>query len=160
MNVDGYTRQTEAAKCISRTWYIHADYMHNVAPRTQQNSARYVCLFISLISLSLFPSLSLEIILVDLIRHHHHPQQKHRPNDIKCERRLPILTYPLRLQPRQRRLPVRQARNRPVEIAVAVYGARGPVELDGGFDQAGEEEHEKDEGAEDDDAREQLPSLD
>lgn len=121
--------------------------------------AMYACSYRSYL-LPLFPFLSLEIILVDLICHHHHPQQKHRPNNIECKRRLPILTYPLRLQPRQRRLPVRQARTRPVEIAVAVYGARGPVELDGGFDQAGEEEHEEDEGAEDDDAREQLPLLD
>lgn len=103
---------------------------------------------------------SIEIILIDLIRHDHHPKQKHRPDDIKRKRRLPILTDALRLQPGQRRLPVRQPRARPVEVAVAVDGARGAVELDAGFDEAGEEEDEEDEGAEDDDAGEELAPLD
>ncbi|KAL8798207.1 MAG: hypothetical protein Q9200_007808, partial [Gallowayella weberi] len=40
--------------------------------------------------------------------------------------------------------------------AVGVYGAGGPVELDGGFDEAGEPEDEEDEGAEDDYAGEEL----
>lgn len=83
------------------------------------------------------PPLSLKIILTDLIRHNHHPEQKHRPNNIKRKHSLPVLTNPLRLQPRQRRLPVCEARAGPVEVAVAVYGARGAVELDGGFDEAG-----------------------
>ena len=103
---------------------------------------------------------SIEIVLINLIRHDHHPQQKHRPDDIKRKRGLPVLADPLRLQPRERRLPVRQARARLVEVAVAVDGAGGAVELDGGFDEAGEEEDEEDEGAEDDDAGEQLALLD
>ena len=45
-------------------------------------------------------SLSFKIVLINLIRHDHHPQQKHRPDDIKRKRSLPVLTYPLRLQPR------------------------------------------------------------
>ena len=85
----------------------------------------------------IFSPISIKIVLIDLIRHDHHPEQKHRPDDIKRKRGLPILTDPLRLQPRQRRLPVRQARTRLVEVAVAVDGAGGAVELDGGFDEAG-----------------------
>lgn len=103
---------------------------------------------------------SIEIILINLPRHDHHPQQKHRPHNVERKRRLPILTDALRLQPRQRRLPVRYAGARLVEVAVAVYGARGAVELDAGFDEAGEEEDEEDEGAEDDDAGEELAPLD
>lgn len=110
------------------------------------------------ISISDVPSI--KIILINLPRHHHHPQQKDRPDDVKRKHRLPILADALRLQPRQRRLPVRQALARPVEVAVAVDGARGPVELDGGFDEPGEEEDEEDEGAEDDDAGEELALLD
>ena len=104
--------------------------------------------------------ISVKIILIDLISHDHHPQQEHGPDDIKRKRRLPILTDALRLQPGQRRLPVRQPRARPVQVAVAVDGARGAVELDAGFNEAGEEEDEEDEGAEDDDAGEELALLD
>lgn len=83
------------------------------------------------------PTFLIKIVLVHLIRHDHHPEQKHRPNDIKRKRGLPILTDPLRLQPRQRGLPVRQTLTRPVEIAVAVYGAGGAVKLDGCLDEPG-----------------------
>ncbi len=103
---------------------------------------------------------SIEIILIDLPRHHHHPQQKHRPDNIKRKRRFPVLADAPRRHPRQGRFPVREAVARPVEVAVAVYGAGGAVELDGGFDEAGEEEDEEDEGAEDNDAGEELPLLD
>lgn len=103
---------------------------------------------------------SIEIILIDLPRHHHHPQQKHRPDDVERKRRLPVITYALGLLVRQGRLAVRQARARAVEVAVAIDGALGAVELDGGLDEAGQEEDEEDEGAEDDDAGEELPLLD
>ena len=103
---------------------------------------------------------SIKIILINLVRHHHHPQQEDRPDDIKRKRGLPVIADALRLQPRERRLPVGQARARAVEVAVAVDGARGSVELDGGLDEAGQEEDEEDEGAEDNDAGEELPLLD
>ena len=104
--------------------------------------------------------LSIKIVLIDLPRHDHHPQQKHRPDNIKRKRRFPVLADAPRRHPRQRRFPVREAVARPVEVAVAVYGAGGAVELDGGFDEAGEEEDEEDERAEDDDAGEELALLD
>ena len=47
-----------------------------------------------------------------------------------------------------------------VQVAETVDGAGGAVELDGCFDQAGQEEDEEDEGAEDDDAGEELALLD
>ena len=146
--------------CVS----VQRDISIQTIYRGSQNPARtpYANVCIAHIAHIFLPTspFSLKIVLIDLIRHHHHPQQEHRPHDVERKRRLPVLTDPLRLQPRQRRLPVRQARARPVEVAVAVDGALGPVELDGRLDQAGEEEHEEDEGAEDDDAGEQLPLLD
>ena len=103
---------------------------------------------------------SIKIILIDLIRHNHHPQQKHRPHNIKRKHGLPVLTYPPRLHPRQRRLPVCEPEVRLVQIAVAVDGACGAVELDGGLDEAGEEEDEEDEGAQDYYSGEELTLLD
>lgn len=98
---------------------------------------------------------SLEIIPVDLIRHHHHPQQEHGAHDLEREGRPPVGAEPLVGQPRGRLLAVDD-----VDVwsgaAVAVDGAGGPVELDGGFDEPREEEDEEDEGAEDDDAGEEL----
>ena len=147
---------------------IHSDYIRNckiAAPIFQPNSIRYAFVehFISHFPPSRIPHsqpFSIKIVLINLIRHNHHPQQKHRPDNIKRKRSLPILTDPLRLQPRQRRFPIRQPRTRLVQIAIAVYGPGGPVELDGRFDEAGQEEHEEDEGAEDYDAGEELALLD
>ena len=92
----------------------------------------------------------LKIIPINLIRHNHHPQQKNTPNNIKRKHRFPIITYPLRLQIRQRRLPLPACISCAggVDIAVAVYGSGGAVELDGCFDEAGEEEDEEDKRAE------------
>lgn len=90
---------------------------------------------------------SIKIVLIDLIRHDHHPEQKHRPDDIEREHRLPVLADALRLQPGERRLAVGEAAAGPVEVAVVIHGTGGPVELDGGFDEAGQEEDEEDEGA-------------
>ena len=101
-----------------------------------------------------------EIIPVNLITHHHHPQQKHAPDNIKRKRRLPIIAQPLRLQPRQRRLPVHQPAAVPVEVAVEIHTTRRAVELDTGFYKPGEEEYEEDEGAEEDDAGEELALRD
>lgn len=101
---------------------------------------------------------SLEIIPIHLPRHHHHPQQEDRPHDQKRKRRLPVHTQPVRLQPRQRRLA--RPRGWPVGIAVAVHGPLGAVELDRGLDEAGQPQHEEDEGAEHDDAGEELPLVD
>ena len=108
------------------------------------------------------PSNLIIFILINLPRHHHHPQQKHRAHQIQRERRLPIIADPLRLQIRQRRLslPVHVSAARFVEVAVEIHAARGAVELDGGFDQPGQEEDEEDEGAEHDEPWEQLAVLD
>lgn len=141
-----------STQTIYATWLLRCSRTPYAIPLT------YVRLHKSRISWAHF--FSIEIILVNLIRHHHHPQQKHRPDDVKRKHSFPIVTYPLRLQRRQCRLPVRQSPARPVEVAVAVDGARGAVELDGGFDEAGEEEDEEDEGAEDDDGGKELPLLD
>lgn len=98
---------------------------------------------------------SLKIIPVDLIRHNHHPQQEYRAHNLKRKRGPPIRAEPLVRQPRGRLLAVNH-----LDVwsgaAVAVDGARGTVELDGGFDEPREEEDEEDEGAEDDDAGEEL----
>lgn len=80
--------------------------------------------------------LSVKIIPVDLIRHHHHPQQKDGPHNLKGERRPEIRADAQIGQPHRRlqtvnRLGVGSA------PAIAVDGARGAVELDGGFDEAG-----------------------
>ena len=101
---------------------------------------------------------SFKIIPINLITHHHHPQQKHTPNNIKGKDRFPITTNPLRLQIRQRRLPlpVRVPGAGGVDVAVGIYGTGGAVELDGCFDEAGEEEDEEDEGTEHYDAGEEL----
>ena len=97
---------------------------------------------------------SLEIIPIDLPRHDHHPEQKHRSHDQQREHGLPIITYALRLQPRQRGRA--RAVTRCVRVAVAVHTALGAVQLYRGLDQAGEPKDEEDEGAEDDDAGEEL----
>ena len=104
-----------------------------------------------------FP-VSLKIIPINLIAHNHHPQQKHTPNNIKRKHRFPITTDALRLQIRQRRLPlpVRVPGAGGIDVAVGVYGAGGAVKLDGCFDEAGEDEDEEDEGAEHYDAGEEL----
>jgi len=82
---------------------------------------------------------SIKIIPINLPTQYHHPQQKHTPHDPKTKRRLPIITDPQRLQPGQGSLALalRVAGALAVEVAVAAYGARGAVELDGGFDEAG-----------------------
>lgn len=103
---------------------------------------------------------SFKIIIVNLIGHHHHPQQKHAPDQIHGERGLPIITNPLRRHIRERGLPVLQAAGGAVHVAVHVDAALGPVELDRGLDQAGQEEDEEDEGAEHDNPGEELPLLD
>ena len=105
---------------------------------------------------------SIKNILLHLPRHDHHPDQKHRPHDPKTKHRLPIIANPQRLQVRERGLPLALLvpGRRSVDVAVGVDGARGPVELDGGLDQAGEVEHEEDEAAEDDEPGEELPLAD
>ena len=83
-----------------------------------------------------FPPKSLKIIPINLITHNHHPKQKHTPHNIKAKHRFPIITNPLRLQPRQRRppLPTHIPTARGIDVAVGVHGTGGPVELDGCFD--------------------------
>ena len=114
--------------------------------------------FLKIIVRYSLPLTSFKIISINLITHHHHPQQKHTPHNIKRKHGFPITTDPLRLQIRQRRLPLpaRIARAGCVDVAVGIYGTGGAVELDGGFDEAGEEEDEEDEGAEHYDAGEEL----
>ena len=97
---------------------------------------------------------SIEIIPIDLPRHHHHPQQKHRSHDQQRERRLPIVAYALRFQPRQRRRARAVARS--VGVTVAVHTALRPVQLYGSLNQARKPKHEEDKGAEHDDAGEEL----
>lgn len=81
-----------------------------------------------------------------MIRHNHHPKQKHRSYNLKSKRRPPLLTNAIILQPSQRflALPGRRADHG----AKGADGIQGPVEKDGSLDKAGEPEDEEDEGAE------------
>ena len=109
-----------------------------------------------------FPSLglSIEVVLIHLPGHYHHPEQEHGPDDVEGEGGFPVLTDALRLEVGEGGLAVGEAGARAVDVAVAVDGAGGAEELDGGFDEAGQEEDEEDEGAEDDDGGEELSLLD
>lgn len=145
-------------------WYgIHPKrHRAGLNPTGTPPHAKYICRWPPPAQhfLPLLINQSIKIVLVDLIRHDHHPEQKHRPDDVERKHRLPVLADALRLQPGERRLPVGDAAAGPVEVAVRVDGTRGAVELDGGFDEAGQEEDEEDEGAQDDDAGEELALLD
>jgi hypothetical protein len=80
---------------------------------------------------------------------HQHPHQKHRADDPESKRGLPLLTDTTLLQPRER-VEV-QAVLRVVEdvrLAIAVDITLRPEELDCCCDDAGDVEHEQDEGAE------------
>lgn len=92
---------------------------------------------------------SIVLVPVDLIRHHHHPEQKHRAHDLERERGLPRLADAVGLQPGQGRFAL--ARAGPDQVAVAADALLGAVEQDRRLDQAGEPEHEEDEGAQYDD---------
>ena len=96
---------------------------------------------------------------------HHHPNQKHGPNNPKRENRQPTLARCILLQPGQRidggalELQV-VSMPEDVEVAVAVDISRGPEELDGGLDDAGDVEDEEDEGADHHHAREEAALVD
>lgn len=91
---------------------------------------------------------SIPFILSNPPRQNHHPQQKHRANDLHRKRRSPILTQTVILQPDQSGFAGAYTGN--VAVAVGVNAASGPVQHDGKLDQAGEPEDEADEGTDDD----------
>lgn len=101
------------------------------------------------------------LILIHLITHNHHPEQKHYANKLKCPRRLPALTNIVLLQPRQRletlslRLSVLH-----IQIAVPIHISSRTPEFHAGADYSDHPEDEEDEGAEDYYAGEELFLLD
>jgi hypothetical protein len=85
---------------------------------------------------------SLILIRINLTRHDHHPHQEHRPNNPKRKLGLPVLTYILLLQPRQR-IRIRALVPAVEHVRVTlVVDVRAREKLDRGPDDAGDEEHE------------------
>lgn len=101
------------------------------------------------------------IIPINLISHNHHPKQEDGPDQHKTPSREPGLTNtPLHEPSEGIEGLAADVVAVDVEVAVAVDGAGGAPELHGVDDEADEPEDEEDEGAHDDDAREERAVVD
>ena len=97
-------------------------------------------------------------ISIDLPGHDHHPEQKHGAYDLKRESRFPLLADAVRLKPGQGSLAL--AGRAAIQVAITADALLGPIQEDRGLDQAGEPEHEEDEGSQHHDPWEQLALVD
>lgn len=98
------------------------------------------------------------LVPIDLIGHDHHPEIKDGADNLKGKGRLPRLADAVGLQPGQRRFAL--ARAGPDQVAVAADALLGAVQQNRRLDQAGEPEHEQDEGAQHHDSRQEQPLRD
>ena len=110
---------------------------------------------LSLSLCSIFPiNQSIKIVVINLPSHNHQPQKEDHSRDLQPKCRPPATTYIVLRQPRE--CVDTDARKLLQILAIAVDVATGAVELDGGFDQAGEPEDEEDKGPQYDGARYQV----
>lgn len=99
------------------------------------------------------PWLLFVLIPIDLIRHHHHPEQKYCSHNFKRKRSLPRLADTVRLQPGQCSFALTRAGAD--QVAVAADTLLRTVEQNRRLDQTGEPQHEQDEGAQHHDPRQE-----
>lgn len=101
---------------------------------------------------------SIILIPINLIRHNHHPEQKHGAHDLEREGGFPRLADTVGLEPGQGILALAGAGAD--EVAVAADAVPGAVQLDRGLDEARQPQHEQDRRPQHHDPRQQQPLRD